>query len=160
MNAGLALAVVLLTGSVAGVASAQTAAPTITRKGPANFPISSITVVHGVGGVDIAYASGIPGAAADGDTKAQTIVVLTKMTAVLKSEGFGLGDVVMMRVFLAGDPAMAGKMDFAGMNAAFSQFFGTADQPNKPSRTTVQIASLVAPGSMVEIEAQAVKPHS
>ena len=66
----------------------------------------------------------------------------------------------MMRVFLVGDPAMAGKMDFAGMMAAYSQFFGTTDQPNKPARTTVQVAGLASPGALVEIEAQAVRPHS
>ena len=156
------LAAACLTVSAAGASIAQTAPSpvSITRVGPPNFPISGITVVHGVGGVDIAYASGIPGAASAGDTKAQTLQVLTKMTDVLKSQGFGLGDVVMMRVFLVGDPAMGGKMDFLGMNAAFGTFFGTATQPNKPSRTTVQIAALAAPGSLVEIEAQAVKPHS
>ena len=65
----------------------------------------------------------------------------------------------MMRVFLVADPAKDGKMDFAGMMAGYNQFFGTADQPNKPARITVQIAGLASPGSLVEIEAQAVKPH-
>jgi enamine deaminase RidA (YjgF/YER057c/UK114 family) len=76
----------------------------------------------------------------------------------LKAQGFGAGDVVMMRVYLVADPA-TGKMDFMGMMAGFKQFFGTPEQPNKPSRTTVQVAGLAAPGSLVEIEAQAVKPH-
>ena len=44
------------------------------------------------------------------------------------------------------------KMDFAGMMAAYTQFFGTAAQPNKPSRSTVQVAALVAPGALVEID--------
>jgi enamine deaminase RidA (YjgF/YER057c/UK114 family) len=136
------------------------AQPTVSRVGAGAFPISSIVVVKSVGGADIAYASGIPGTASAGDTKAQTLGVLTKLDAALTSQGFGLGDVVMMRVFLVGDPAMAGKMDFAGMMAAYSQFFGTADQPNKPARTTVQVAGLASPGALVEIEAQAVRPHS
>jgi enamine deaminase RidA (YjgF/YER057c/UK114 family) len=44
------------------------------------------------------------------------------------------------------------------MMAGYTQYVGTADQPNKPARTTVQIAGLASPGSLVEIEAEAVKP--
>jgi len=135
------------------------AAPEISRAGAGSFPISSIVVARNVGGADIAYASGVPGDAKAGDTKAQTIDALTKLAAVLKSQGFGMGDVVMMRVYLVGDPALGGKMDFAGMMGGYTQFFGTTDQPNKPARTTVQVAGLAAPGSMVEIEAQAVRAH-
>ncbi|HEY2049557.1 MAG TPA: Rid family hydrolase [Caulobacteraceae bacterium] len=135
------------------------AAPEITRVGPANFPISSVVVLHDVGGVDIAFASGTPGSASAGDTKAQTVDSLTKLLAGLKAQGFSAGDVVMLRVYLVGDPAKEGKMDFAGMMAGYTQFFGTSDQPNKPARTTVQIAGLASPGSLVEIEAEAARPH-
>ena len=68
-----------------------------------------------------------------------------------------MSDVVMMHVYLVADPA-SGKMDFAGMNAGFMQFFGTAAQPNKPARTTVQVAGLVGAGALVEIDAVAAKP--
>jgi len=34
------------------------------------------------------------------------------------------------------NPATNGQPDFAGMMAAYTQFFGTKDQPNKPARTT------------------------
>jgi enamine deaminase RidA (YjgF/YER057c/UK114 family) len=68
-----------------------------------------------------------------------------------------MGDVVMMHVYLVGDPAIGGKLDFAGMNAAYSQFFGTRAQPNKPARSAVQVAALAVPGPLVEIEAIAVK---
>jgi enamine deaminase RidA (YjgF/YER057c/UK114 family) len=44
------------------------------------------------------------------------------------------------------------------MNAAYSQFFGTTEQPNKPSRSAVQVAALAAAGPLVEIEVIAVKP--
>ncbi len=145
--------------AAASLAGSAYAAPEIVRAGAGAFPISNVVVVKGVGGVDIAYASGVPGAAAAGDTKAQTVDSLTKLAANLKAQGFGLGDVVMMRVFLVGDPAMGGKMDFAGMMGGYTQFFGTADQPNKPARTTVQISGLASPGSLVEIEAQAVRLH-
>jgi enamine deaminase RidA (YjgF/YER057c/UK114 family) len=64
----------------------------------------------------------------------------------------------MMRVLLVGDPAKGGKMDFAGMMEGYNQFYGTAAQPNKTARITSQVAALVAPGMMVEIEVQAAKP--
>jgi enamine deaminase RidA (YjgF/YER057c/UK114 family) len=155
---------VLALASAAAVAAAPIgaamAAPQITRAGPAAAPISGVVVVRDVGGVDIAYASGVPGSAKAGDTKAQTVDSLTKLLAGLKAQGFGAGDVVMLRVYLVGDPAKDGKMDFAGMMAGYTQFFGTADQPNKPARTTVQVAGLASAGSLVEIEAQAVKSHN
>ena len=68
-----------------------------------------------------------------------------------------MGDVVMMRVYLAADPAVGGKFDSAGMNAAFSKFFGTPEQPNKPARSTFGVAALVAAGALVEIEVQAAR---
>jgi enamine deaminase RidA (YjgF/YER057c/UK114 family) len=55
-----------------------------------------------------------------------------------------MGDVVMMHVYMVGDPTNGGKLDFAAMNAASSQFFGKKDQPNKPARSTVQVAALAA----------------
>jgi enamine deaminase RidA (YjgF/YER057c/UK114 family) len=36
--------------------------------------------------------------------------------------------------------------------AAYSQFFGTAQQPNLPARSTVQVAGLASPGLLVEVE--------
>ena len=82
-------------------------------------------------------AKGTP--AVFGDTTAQSMSVFSKIEGRLKEQGLGMGDVVMMHVFLVGDPAMGNKLDFAGMNAAFVQFFGTKEQPNKPARTTVQV---------------------
>jgi enamine deaminase RidA (YjgF/YER057c/UK114 family) len=97
-------------------------------------------------------------AAVYGDTKTQASSALTKIQALLKDQGLGMGDVVMMHVYLVGDPANGGKLDFAGMNAAYSQFFGTPEQPNKPARSAMQVAALAAAGPLVEIEVIAVKP--
>ena len=91
-------------------------------------------------------------AAVYGDTEAQTMSTLSKIEASLKGEGLTMGDVVMMHVYMAGDPAKGGKLDFPGMMAAYSRFFGTKEQPNKPARSTVQVAALVAPWALVEIE--------
>jgi len=87
-----------------------------------------------------------------GDTKTQTIGALSRIKEALAKEKLGFEDVVQMHVFLAGDPAKDGKMDFAGMMEGYKQFFGTKEQPNKPSRSTVQVVSLVGPGMLVEIE--------
>lgn len=100
-------------------------------------------------------AKGTP--AVYGDTEAQTQSTLTKIQAALKAEGLAMGDVVMMHVYLVGDPAKGGKLDFAGMMAAYTRFFGTKDQPNKPARNAMQVAALAAPWAMVEIEVIAAK---
>ena len=96
-------------------------------------------------------------AAIYGDTEAQTMSTLTKIQAALKSEGLGMSDVVMMHVYMAGDPAKDGKLDFPGMMAAYTRFFGTKEQPNKPARSAMQVAALAAPWALVEIEVIAVK---
>ena len=92
-----------------------------------------------------------------GDTKTQTLGIMKKIDDILKSQGLTMSDVVMMRVYLVGDPAKGGKMDFAGMMEGYGQYFGTAAQPNKPARVTMQVAALVSPGMLAEIEVQAVK---
>lgn len=96
-------------------------------------------------------------AAVYGDTEAQTMSTLTKIQATLKTEGLTLGDVVMMHVYLVGDPATGGKLDFAGLMTAYTRFFGTKEQPNKPARSAMQVAALAAPWALVEIEVIAVK---
>ena len=96
-------------------------------------------------------------AAVYGDTEAQTMSTLTKIQAALKAEGLTMADVAMMHVYLAGDPAKEGKLDFPGMMAAYTRFFGTKEQPNKPARSAMQVAALAAPWALVEIEVIAVK---
>jgi enamine deaminase RidA (YjgF/YER057c/UK114 family) len=96
--------------------------------------------------------------AAYGSTAVQTESAIKRIQAALQAQGLDLGDIVSMRVYLVGDPATGGVMDFKGMMAAYSKHFGTPDQPNRPSRTTVQVSNLVAPGLLVEIETVAAKP--
>ena len=91
-----------------------------------------------------------------GDTEAQTRSVLGKIETALKGQGLGLGDVVMMRVFLVAPPGQKA-MDFAGMMRGYRAFFGTAAQPLKPARSTMQVAGLVDPGWLVEIEVTAAR---
>jgi len=99
-------------------------------------------------------------AAVYGDTETQATSVLTKIEALLKTQGLSMGDVVEMQCFLAGDPARGGKMDFAGLNAAYAKFFGTAEQPNKPVRAAMQVAALATDWGLVEIQVVAVRSSS
>jgi enamine deaminase RidA (YjgF/YER057c/UK114 family) len=94
-------------------------------------------------------------AAVWGTTTEQAESAFSKIRDLLKEQGLGMGDVVMMRVYMVAAPD--GKLDFAGMNAAYNKFFGTADQPNKPARTTVQVAALVTAGALLEVEVQAAR---
>ena len=71
-----------------------------------------------------------------GDTRQQTLSVLTKIQAQLQALGMDMGDMVKMTVFLVGVPENGGRMDSAAMNEVFRTFFGTAEQPNRPTRST------------------------
>jgi len=100
-------------------------------------------------------AKGTP--AVYGNTLSQAENAFTKIQTLLKEQGLGMGDIVMMRVYMAADPAMDNKLDFAGMNTAYAKFFGTPEQPNTPARSTVQVAALVAAGALLEVEVQAAR---
>ncbi|HOZ27563.1 MAG TPA: Rid family hydrolase [Hyphomonadaceae bacterium] len=100
----------------------------------------------------------IPDAQAfSGDTEAQAENVFTKIAAALKEAGAGEGDVVAMTVFLAA-PTPGGNMDFDGMMRAYGRHYGSDAQPNRPVRSTVQVAGLVRPGILVEVEVTAAVP--
>jgi len=113
-------------------------------------PIAKMVTVPA--GVTTYYLSGMLAPAAEGDTKTQTVGALSEIKKALATQNLDMGDVVMMHVYLVGDPAKDGKMDFAGMMEGYKQFFGTKEQPNKPSRSTVQVSALAGPGYLVEIE--------
>lgn len=124
-------------------------------------------IANGVWVGDVLYLSGqlpSPTKAADraagtpavwGSATEQAENVFIKIRDMLKEQGLGMGDVVMMRVYMVA--GADGKLDFQGMNAAYNKFFGTADQPNKPARSTLQVAALVTPGALMEIEVQAAR---
>jgi enamine deaminase RidA (YjgF/YER057c/UK114 family) len=153
-----ALCLLVLLGGPAGAQAPK-------RMGPAESPIASSVELPASS--RLVYVSGqvpdlVNAAAAEGsverfgDTEAQTRSVIRKIENVLKAHGLGLGDVVMMRVFLVAPPGQA-RMDFAGMMRGYRAFFGTAAQPNKPARSTMQVGGLVDPGWLVEIEVTAAK---
>lgn len=123
------------------------------------FPISRAVSIPA--GYEIYFLSGSVGTPEDpkapaGDTRTQAVAALQHLKDTLKELGLTFGDVVKMNVFLVADPK-SGKMDFAGLMAAYTQFFGTKDQPNLPARSAVQVAGLASPGALVEIEVEAAK---
>lgn len=91
-----------------------------------------------------------------GDTKAQTISVLNKIKDVLAVQGYTMADLVKLTLFVAADPR-TGKMDFTGVNEGFKMFFKTPENPNTVARSTFQVAGLVGPYFLIEIEAIAAK---
>ena len=94
-----------------------------------------------------------------GDTEAQALSVLQRFEESFSDLGVGFGDVVKMTVFLVGDPENDGRMDFAGFMRAYSKYFATEDQPNKPARSIVQISGLAGgPNMLVEIEMVIARP--
>ncbi len=163
MKATLAIAAALLAAPVAAQA------PVLRTKTPGpDFPIAQ--PVAAMAGTDLVFVSGaVPrpqepdGDPADpatwGDTEAQTISVLQEIERRLERLGLSLGDVVMMRAYLVGADATGRRMDFAGFMRGYTQFFGTEAQPNLPARSAIQIAGLVRPQWLVEIDVVAARPH-
>ncbi|MBT7540529.1 MAG: hypothetical protein HN683_14415, partial [Gammaproteobacteria bacterium] len=111
--------------------SATVAADVIRHPLPNNskFPIASAVEVPA--GNTIVFQSGtIPGPANPdakrgtpaffGDTKTQTISVFERIKVNLKRQGMDMGDIVKLTVFLVGDPANGGKMDFGGFMEAYT----------------------------------------
>ncbi len=101
--------------------------------------------------------TGSAAAARFGDTESQTASVLGKIAEALHEAGASEADVVAMTVYLV-EPSPSVGMDFDGMMRAYGRRYGSADQPNRPVRSTVQVAALVRPDILVEIEVTAAIP--
>lgn len=156
--AGIVLALCTTTGAMAQAV--------IHNQDDANSPFAGSVIVPP--GYTTYYISGSgptvanPNAPKDsiesfGDTATQTRTTLEGLKAKMDKLGVTFGDVVQARVYLAADPMNGGKMNAAAMNDTWKKFFGTAAQPNKPARATIQAANLVKQGALVEIEFVAVK---
>jgi len=132
----------------------------IVRQQAGKFPIASVAVVppgystiylSGNGADPINKSDTSKTVAAYGDTETQVRSALTKLKATLASLHMDFGDVVQMHIFMVADPK-SHKIDFAGMMKAYTEFFGTKEQPNLPTRSAFQVAGLANPGWLVEIE--------
>jgi enamine deaminase RidA (YjgF/YER057c/UK114 family) len=110
-------------------------------------------------------------------TEAQAMNALARIGENLAAVQLSYDDVISMRVFLDNPPGAA-TADYAGWNRAYRQFFANIDlatgkvvpvplgsappaQPlvanrARPSRTTIEVASLPVAGWLVEVEVEAV----
>jgi enamine deaminase RidA (YjgF/YER057c/UK114 family) len=109
-------------------------------------------------------------------TEAQGINTLMRIGENLERAGLSYDDVVSMRVFLQ-NPAGAEKMDFAGWNRAYRQFFANTNLATgeaidvqlgsattepmvvngaRPSRFALEVENLPVDGWLVEVEVDAV----
>jgi enamine deaminase RidA (YjgF/YER057c/UK114 family) len=153
-----------LLGLALFLCNAAFAADVVRHKIPnSDFPIAMAVEVPA--GTKLVFLSGAGPAISDrnappdsvaayGNTLAQTVSTFESIAANLKRLKLEMKDVVKMQVFLVGDPAKAGAIDFAGFMEGYRRYFGK-DQPNLPARSTVKVAGLVNPGWLVEIEVTA-----
>jgi enamine deaminase RidA (YjgF/YER057c/UK114 family) len=162
----LGLALVVMAGSFSGCATPPPAPDPgpVTRTGTGI--ISSLVAVPvgyetfylaGMTGTLPAPAGSPPGTPGpnSGDTEAQAVRTIEKIKATLAEQHLTLGDIVMMHAYLSADPA-TGHGDFKGWTAAYTKYFGTPEQPNKPSRTSVTVV-LGDDATKIEIETIAVR---
>jgi enamine deaminase RidA (YjgF/YER057c/UK114 family) len=110
-------------------------------------------------------------------TEAQSWNALARIGDNLAAVKLDYADVISMRVFLDNPPGSVGA-DYAGWNRAYRQFFANVDLVSgavvpvplgsappapplvanraRPSRTTIEVASLPVAGWLVEVEVEAV----
>lgn len=157
---------IVLGALLTAVAGLPAHAGEIVRRQAGDFPIASSVRVPP--GAELLFLSGTladvakPDAPAGsverlGDTETQAASVLGKLEKELAASGFTFADVVKMNVFLVGDPAKGGRMDFEGLMKAYTRYVGAPTQGRLPARTTVQVAGLPLPGALVEIEVVAAR---
>jgi enamine deaminase RidA (YjgF/YER057c/UK114 family) len=154
------LVAVALAGSLTASAQKTKQIPLPVSQNPTN---ADLPVSGAVWAGDTLYVSGWldPDMKTHTDTTSQTVGILKDLQKFLESQKLTLGNVVMVRVYVGGDPAKDGKADVAGMTTGYTQFFGTKDQPNRPARTTLQVVlPAAARGALVEIDMVAVRPTS
>jgi enamine deaminase RidA (YjgF/YER057c/UK114 family) len=160
MTKHLPLLAVVLIGSLTASAQTTKQIPLPASQNPSN---ADLPVSAAVWAGDTLYVSGWldPEMKTHTDITSQTVGLIKDIQKFLESQKLTLSDVTMVHVYLGGDPAKDGKVDFAGLTAGYSQFFGTKDQPNKPARTTLQVVLPAASrGALIEIDLVAVRPKS
>ncbi len=101
---------------------------------------------------DAAWVSGTTSAVGGvvrhpGDAAGQTREALATIAAALERAGFSLNDVVRTRIFVTD----IGRWEEVGR--VHGEVFGDV----RPASTMVQVAALIDPGMLVEIEADAVR---
>lgn len=94
-----------------------------------------------------------------GDTATQTASVLASIEKKLAGIDLDMGDVIKMQAYLVAPKGSDG-MDFEGFMKGYTQYFGTEEQPELPTRSVFEVAGLANPSWLVEIEVVAVRSGS
>ena len=142
-------------------------AQTVQFYGNPTSPISSGAVVPA--GKQLLWTSGVVAGIADstaaegtlarfGDTKTQAINILKNLEKAVKAKGLTFKDVLMLRIYVTPDHFKGNKHDYQGWFDAYAQYFGTEENPTKPTRSTIGIMALTHPDKFIEIELVAVFP--
>ncbi len=148
------------------ILSKEISAQKVELIGPESSIISNAAIVPE--GKKLYFSSGLTASALNaslpegdyakyGDTKAQALSILEKFKTSLAEKGLKMADVFSMRVYLTPD-VKTGAYDFDGWNAAYKQYFGTPENPNKPVRATLGVSALVNRFKFIEIEIVAAYP--
>src|SRR5271163_3721715 len=116
------LLAVALIGSLTASAQETKQIPLPASQNPSN---SDLPISAAVWARDTLYVSGWldPDLKTHTDTASQTVGLIKDVRKLLESQKQTVSDVVMMHVYVGGDPAKDGKMDVAGMMAGYTQFF-------------------------------------
>src|SRR5258708_22875708 len=109
------------------------------------------TGVKALPGLPIYFSSGsTAGQNAAPTMKAQALATLGKLKENITTAGFSLQDVVFVPAYLV--PGPDGKVDYAGWNEAWAEYFNNPQNWNKPARTTVPVPLLGRPRRLIEVE--------
>lgn len=84
-----------------------------------------------------------------GDAYAQSVYIFRKIENALREGGASLADVVRTRMYVANID------DWEEVARAHGEFFRNV----RPAATLIEVSGLIAPGFLVEIEAEAVVSH-
>ena len=149
------LVTMALFGALLGLGSAA-GAQEIERYGESRNFFTAIKIPPGAETLYLSGSGARPGPDGTcGDMEAQVIDTFNRFNETLTEQGWTMSDIVQVRAFAV--RGADGELDFDGFNRGYLQFFGTEANPTKPVRTFVEIAGLVVPCWLVEIEIRAAR---
>ena len=165
MRSTLIAAALMMSASLASAQSGE-----VTRHPIPNSDFPILQAVEIPADATLVYLSGTVPQVADesaeegsaerfGDTATQTETTLASIQSKLESLDLEMGDVIKMQAYLVAPEGSDG-MDFSGFMDGYTQYFGTDEQPNLPTRSVFEVAGLANPSWLVEIEVVAVRPSS